>query len=82
MILSGLSLDIRAKIQTIDYALGLVHAGLGCALVPAHSEVLNRSDIVFRPIDGLCLMREIIFAYQQNSIAIDNFKKIVVTHRK
>ncbi len=82
LILSGLSLDIRAKIQTIDYALGLVHAGLGCALVPAHSEVLNRSDIVFRPIDGLCLMREIIFAYQQNSTAIDNFKKIVVTHRK
>ena len=31
--LTGISLDIRAKITTIDYAIGLVHAGIGLSLI-------------------------------------------------
>ena len=80
--LAGFTVDIRAKIQTIDYALGLVHAGLGCALVPAHPEVLSKSDIVFREIDGLQLMREIVFAYQQSSAVIEKLKTLVINHRQ
>ncbi|MCJ8320529.1 MAG: LysR family transcriptional regulator [Colwellia sp.] len=80
--LAGFSVDIRAKIQTIDYALGLVHAGLGCALVPAHPEVLNKSEIVFREIEGLKLMREIVFAYQQSSPVIEKLKSLVINHRQ
>ena len=80
--LAGFSVDIRAKIQTIDYALGLVHAGLGCALVPAPPEVLNKSEIVFREIDGLKLMREIVFAYQQSSPVIQQLKSLVINHRQ
>mgnify|MGYP000521859499 FL=1 len=80
--LAGFSVDIRAKIQTIDYALGLVHAGLGCALVPAHPEVLNKSEIVFREIEGLQLMREIVFAYQQSSTVIETLKGQVMIHRQ
>lgn len=80
--LAGFCVDIRAKIQTIDYALGLVHAGLGCALVPAPPEVLNKSEIVFREIDGLKLMREIVFAYQQSSPVIEKLKSLVINHRQ
>lgn len=80
--LAGFSVDIRAKIQTIDYALGLVHAGLGCALVPAHSEILNKPEIVFREIEGLKLMREIVFAYQQSSSVIERLKSLVINHRQ
>tara|TARA_B110000908_G_C10180392_1_gene415400 strand:+ start:433 stop:1260 length:828 start_codon:yes stop_codon:yes gene_type:complete len=79
--LAGFTVDIRAKIQTIDYALGLVHAGLGCALVPAHPEVLNKSEIVFREIEGLKLIREIVFAYQQSSSVITKLKSLVLNHR-
>mgnify|MGYP001942719794 CR=1 FL=1 len=85
MTLSGLSVDIRASIRTIDYALGLVQAGLGCALVPAHSEVMSKTDVVFRSIEGLSLTREVLFAYQegyQDKVEIiTQLKKLVVKHR-
>lgn len=78
--LTGFSVDIRAKITTIDYALGLVHAGLGCAFLPAHSEIINRSDIVFRPIENLQLTREIVLAYSESSQVIDTLKKLATVH--
>ncbi len=80
--LAGASVDIRAKIQTIDYALGLVSAGLGCALVPAYSEILTRPDIVLKPINELRLTREVVLAYQQNSDVIDILRHIVNKHRR
>jgi DNA-binding transcriptional LysR family regulator len=80
--LAGFSVDIRAKIQTIDYALGLVQAGLGCALVPAHSEILNKTEVVYRPIEGLRLMREIVFAFQQSTAVIEQLQQIVIKHRR
>ena len=80
--LAGFSVDIRAKIQTIDYALGLVQAGLGCALVPAHSEVLSKSEVVYRPIEGLRLMREIVFAFQQSTGVTEQLKQLVIKHRQ
>jgi DNA-binding transcriptional LysR family regulator len=64
--LSGIQLDIRAKIQTIDYALGLVRAGLGCALVPAHPEIIENTDLSFKAINELQLTREIVLAYQNS----------------
>ena len=78
--ISGVSLDVRAKITTIDYALGLVHAGLGCAFLPAHSEIIKRSDVVFRPIVGLQSTREIVLAYTTSSKAINNLKRLARKH--
>jgi DNA-binding transcriptional LysR family regulator len=78
--IAGISLDVRAKITTIDYALGLVHAGLGCAFLPAHSEIIKRSDVVFRPIVGLQLTREIVLAYTTSSKAINNLKRLARKH--
>jgi len=78
--IAGISLDVRAKITTIDYALGLVHAGLGCAFIPAHNEIINRSDVVFRPITGLQLTREIVLAYAKSSKAINNLKRLARKH--
>ena len=78
--LAGISLDVRAKIATIDYALGLVHAGLGCAFLPAHSEIIKQSDIVFRPIVGLQLTREIVLAFTQSSAAIKNLQRLARKH--
>jgi DNA-binding transcriptional LysR family regulator len=80
--LAGISLDIRARIQTIDYALGLVRAGLGCALVPAHFEVIKKNDLVFRPIEGLQLMREIVLAYNETTDVVSTLKKLVTRHSK
>jgi len=75
--LSGIQLDIRAKIQTIDYALGLVRAGLGCALVPAHPEIIEQKDVNFKAIDGLQLTREIVLAYDHSSNLLTLLKKLI-----
>lgn len=74
--LKGMSLDIRAQIQTIDYALGLVSAGVGCALLPAYQEVLEHKDIRFKSITELQLNREIVLAYRISSPVIDTLKII------
>ena len=80
--LEGISVDTRAKIQTIDYALGLVQAGLGCALVPAHPEIITKTDVVFKPIEGLRLMRETVLAYRQPSEIINTLLQLVLKHRQ
>lgn len=78
--MTGISLDIRAKITTIDYAIGLVHAGIGCAFLPAHAEIINQSDVVFRSIDSLQLTREIVLAYSQSSEIVDTLKRLAIKH--
>lgn len=80
--LAGYTLDVRAKIQTIDYAIGLVHADLGCALVPAHPEIINKQAVVFKAINGLTLRREIVLAYQQTSAIIENLKQLINRHKQ
>ncbi len=75
--LTGIQLDIRAKIQTIDYALGLVRAGLGCALVPAHKEIIEQNDLAFRPINGMQLTREIVLAYQEQTPLVVKLSKLI-----
>jgi LysR family transcriptional regulator, benzoate and cis,cis-muconate-responsive activator of ben and cat genes len=62
----GIKPDLRADIQTIEYALGLVSAGVGCALVPNFDALLLRQDIVLRPIAHLKLQRELGLAYVKN----------------
>ncbi|WP_206485092.1 LysR family transcriptional regulator [Thalassotalea sp. G2M2-11] len=74
--LTGVELDIRAKIQTIDYALGLVRAGLGCALVPAHREIIEQQDLAFKAINGMQLTREIVLAYQQQTPLLTKLIKL------
>lgn len=78
--LSGVQVDIRAKIQTIDYALGLVRAGLGCALVPAYSEIVEQNDVAFRPINVMTLRREIVFAFTNKFKLLDKIQPIISKH--
>jgi DNA-binding transcriptional LysR family regulator len=73
----GAKVDIRARIQTIEYALGLVKAGLGCAFIPVSNDITTDSEIRFRPIKGLPLTREIGLAYVDSSETIDALKHLV-----
>jgi len=78
---AGITLDVRAKIQTIDYAIGLVKAGLGCALVPAYQEILAHTDLVFKPIKGLAYSREIVLAYKERSELVELLVGVVGNHQ-
>lgn len=75
-----IQLDIRAKIQTIDYALGLVSAGLGLALVPLYHELTRYNDVSFRKISGLHLRREVGLAFQHESNISTRLKSLINRH--
>ncbi|WP_417659237.1 LysR family transcriptional regulator [Pseudidiomarina sp.] len=66
LIRNGIQPDIRADIHTIEYALGLVSAGIGAALVPDFEVLHDRQDVVLRPIQGINLQRTIGLAYPRS----------------
>lgn len=74
---AGIALDIRARIQTVEYALGLVKAGLGCAFIPVSSEVSMHQDVVFKELLDLKLSRQIGLAYRQDSAILQVLLQIV-----
>ncbi|XKE46501.1 LysR family transcriptional regulator [Halomonas organivorans] len=50
---AGVRCQVRARLRTIEYTLGLVAAGVGASLVPAWPEVLARPDLQCRPLGEL-----------------------------
>ena len=56
-----------AHIQTIEYAIGLVKAEVGCALLPNLEQLSQQQEVVFKPIQSLDLNREIGLAYVENN---------------
>lgn len=58
--------QIRANIHTIEYAIGLVGAGIGCALLPAFEMQKFRPDMQYRPIADLMLQRQLVLAFDKN----------------
>lgn len=67
---------IRAKIHTLEYALGMVRAGVGCALLPNIQQIMQAQDVVFKPVAGVDLSRLIGLAYQGSSEPIEALKGI------
>jgi LysR family transcriptional regulator, benzoate and cis,cis-muconate-responsive activator of ben and cat genes len=63
--MEGIKMQIRARIQTVEYAVGLVAAGLGVALVPAIPALMEQQDIVFRPLADIELKRTVGLAMPQ-----------------
>lgn len=61
----GLSTHNRAKIQTVEYALGLVSAGVGIALTPNLKALTGRDDLCFLELSDLTIKRTIGLAYKQ-----------------
>ncbi len=59
----GLRFVPRANIRTLEYALGLVSAGVGAALVPDWESTLARDDLVLRPFADIELDKRIGLAW-------------------
>lgn len=60
---SGVRCQVRARLRTIEYTLGLVAAGVGASLVPAWPEILAQPDVQCRPLAGLDIHQTIGVAY-------------------
>jgi LysR family transcriptional regulator, benzoate and cis,cis-muconate-responsive activator of ben and cat genes len=65
--------DIRANIHTIEYAIGLVGAGIGCALLPGFESHRNRAEMQIRPLQLPLSERALVLAFnkeQQHQTAV------------
>ncbi|GGX91968.1 hypothetical protein GCM10007160_19380 [Litchfieldella qijiaojingensis] len=60
---SGVRCQVRARLRTIEYTLGLVAAGVGASLVPAWPDILARTDVQCRSLEGLDIHQTIGIAY-------------------
>jgi len=58
--------QIRANIHTIEYAIGLVGAGIGAALLPDFEMQKFRPDLQYRPIAELQPQRELVLAFAKD----------------
>ncbi len=79
----GVRFNSKATVNTEEYALDLVAAGLGISIVPRHS-VNRRADLAIRPIGNVKLERIVGLAYQadhplpiQLMTAIDKAKQSI-----
>lgn len=72
-----IKLDVRARIQTIEYAEGLVRAGLGCAFIPVLMDGPQEQDIIYRSLQGVKLSRDIGLAYRQMSKTVEILAAVV-----
>ena len=61
----GVTFVSKATVNTQEYVLDLVAAGLGISFIPRHS-ANQRTDIVIRTIDNVKLERVIVLAYKTN----------------
>ena len=67
---------VRAKIHTLEYALGMVRAGVGCALLPNVKQIMQAHDVVFKTIADVDLSRTIGLAYQDSSEPVEVLKTL------
>ncbi|XOV79660.1 MAG: LysR family transcriptional regulator [Aestuariibacter sp.] len=77
LVVDGIKLDIRANIQTIEYAVGLVNAGVGCALLPDYIESVRQYNLIRRHIADMPLSRHVGLAYEQQSAITESLKHLV-----
>jgi DNA-binding transcriptional LysR family regulator len=69
---------IRAKIHTLEYALGMVCAGVGCALLPDVPQIMRADDVVYLTIEGFDMSRRIGLAYEQSSEPLEVLKTLAL----
>ena len=80
LITADVRIDTRAKIQTIEYALGLVKAGLGCAFIPVSEAIVKDKHMHFKPITDLSISREIGLGYSYMSDTVKVLQALAVRH--
>ena len=68
----------RANIRTVEYALELVKAGIGAALLPCWQEIIDSEELALKSIKGVNLSKSIGLAYKgikQNSPLINDIRE-------
>ncbi len=72
-----ITLDIRARIQTLEYTLALTSAGVGCALTPNIPRLLEHEGIRFLSLADVDLSRTIGLAYSKNEVLSEPLNALI-----
>ena len=59
----GIKMNTRARVRTVEYAVELVAAGVGAAIVPNHPSFFNTQHLILLPIKGMRFERVIGLGY-------------------
>ncbi len=62
-----IKMNNRARVRTVEYAVELVAAGVGAAIVPNHPSFFNTQQLTLLPIKGMQFDRIIGLAWQKES---------------
>lgn len=73
----GLTLQVRARIQSVEYALGLVGADIGAALIPDIPQLITHKDVVFKEIIDMDLSRTVGLAYNKEQYISQSQQAII-----
>jgi DNA-binding transcriptional LysR family regulator len=68
-------LDLSIRSGGLVTLLSLVATGMGLSVMPAHTQILHREGVVYRPLQGLSLKRHITLVWRgnENSSVVNNF---------
>lgn len=73
----GIKMNTRARVKTVEYAVELVAAGVGAAIVPNHPSFFNTQQLVLLPIKGMLFERVIGLGYS-NEVKPDHVLQSVI----
>jgi len=73
----GVKMNTRARVKTVEYAVELVAAGVGAAIVPNHPSFFNTQQLALVKIKGMRFERVLGLAYSDEAI-IDNALQSVI----
>lgn len=59
----AIQVRVRAHLRTVEYSMALVAAGVGLSWVPVWPDFHQRTDMVFRPIEGMQPQQRLGLAY-------------------
>jgi len=73
----GIKMNTRARVRTVEYAVELVAAGVGAAIVPNHPSFFHTQQLALKKIKGMQFDRILGLAYS-SEIEVDSVLKSVI----
>ena len=73
----GIKMNTRARVKTVEYAVELVAAGVGAAIVPNHASFFNTQQLALVKIKDMQFNRTLGLAYS-SEVEIDEVLKSVI----
>ncbi|BAY26571.1 LysR family transcriptional regulator [Calothrix sp. NIES-2100] len=77
--IAGFQPNVRQEAAWISTVVSLVAGGMGISLLPANVQNLQRSGVIYRPLEGLSPILEIVAVWRSNHVSriLSNFLQVL-----